>query len=79
MTTSIDLIIPAFNESPNIDPLFEELAPLRERGIINRVVLADNNSTDDTPQRAASYGAIVVHEKVELAIHNDIEFTNMTM
>lgn len=56
-----DLVIPARDEEPNLDPLFEALAPLRGRWL-RLVVLADNGSTDGTARLAAGRGAAVVHE-----------------
>lgn len=56
-----DLIIPAFNESANIDPLFDALEPLRG-DLLRHVVFADNGSTDGTPEIAERRGATVVHE-----------------
>ena len=56
-----DLIIPAFNEVNGIDPLFDALEPLRGT-VLRHVVLADNGSTDGTPDSAARRGATVVHE-----------------
>lgn len=55
-----DLVIPAFNESANIDPLFDELEP--HRGLIRHIIVGDNGSTDDTAARCAARGAVVVHE-----------------
>jgi glycosyltransferase involved in cell wall biosynthesis len=62
-----DLVIPALNERPNIDALFEELAPLREPAsgqppLVRYVILADNGSTDGTDRAAEAHGAIVVRE-----------------
>jgi glycosyltransferase involved in cell wall biosynthesis len=56
-----DLIIPAFNERPNVDALFHALRPLRGASI-RHVVLADNGSTDGTPGAASAHGAVVVRE-----------------
>ncbi len=56
-----DLVIPAFNEAGNVDALFEALAPLRNAHV-RHVVLADNGSTDATPQLAEAHGAVVVRE-----------------
>ncbi len=56
-----DLIIPAVDEAANIDRLFDALEPLRG-GVLRHVVLADNGSTDQTPDAAARHGAVVVHE-----------------
>ena len=56
-----DLIIPALDEAANIEPLFDALEPLRG-GVLRHVVIADNGSTDRTPEAAARRGAVVVHE-----------------
>jgi glycosyltransferase involved in cell wall biosynthesis len=56
-----DLIIPALNEAPNLDPLFDALDPLRDE-IVRHVVVADNGSTDGTPEAAAARGAVIVRE-----------------
>lgn len=61
-TLPCDLIIPAFNEVANIGPLFDELRPLRDAGVIRHIILADNGSTDGTGEAAARRGAIVVCE-----------------
>jgi glycosyltransferase involved in cell wall biosynthesis len=56
-----DLIIPALNEAPNIGPLFDALDPLRGE-VVRHVVMADNGSTDGTPEAAGDRGAVVVYE-----------------
>lgn len=56
-----DLVIPAFNEAGNVEALFEALRPLRG-DLLRHVVLADNGSTDGTPDAAAALGAVVVRE-----------------
>ena len=56
-----DLIIPALNEATNIDNLFEAIRSLPE-GLVRHVILADNGSTDGTPEVAEAHGAVVVHE-----------------
>ena len=61
MPVRCDLIIPAVDEVANIDPLFDALEPLRG-GVLRHVVLADNGSTDGTPEAAARRGAVVVRE-----------------
>lgn len=55
-----DVIVPAFNEAANIDPLFDAIEPVRHH--IRHVIIADNASTDDTAELAMRRGAIVVHE-----------------
>ncbi|MGI9013687.1 MAG: glycosyltransferase family 2 protein [Phycisphaerales bacterium] len=57
----IDLLIPAHNESLNIDPLFDAIERVQP-DLIRRVVLIDNASTDDTAALATKRGAIVLHE-----------------
>ncbi len=61
MPVRCDLIIPALDEAANIEPLFDALEPLRG-GVLRHVVLADNGSTDQTPDAAARRGAVVVRE-----------------
>ncbi len=56
-----DLIIPALDEQANINALFDVLDAL-PAGLVRRVVLADNGSTDQTAAMACARGAIVVHE-----------------
>ena len=55
-----DLIIPALNERDNIDALFAALAPVRHH--VRHVILADNGSTDGTPDAAAAHGAVITTE-----------------
>lgn len=57
----VDLIIPTLDERANVDRLFDELAPLVGT-TLRRVVVADNGSTDGTPEACAARGAIVVSE-----------------
>jgi glycosyltransferase involved in cell wall biosynthesis len=56
-----DLVIPAFNERPNLEPLFAALAdlgPARPR----HIAVGDNGSTDGTAEYARSLGALVAVE-----------------
>lgn len=55
---SLDLIIPARNEAENLPALLAALP----RGDLRRVVLADNGSTDATPDLARAGGLEVVAE-----------------
>jgi glycosyltransferase involved in cell wall biosynthesis len=57
----VDLVIPALDERPNLDALFDALEPLRP-GLLRRVILADNGSRDGTAEAAAARGAVVVRE-----------------
>lgn len=56
--TTIDVVIPAFNEEASL-PLVLTALP---RPPVRRVVVADNNSTDRTAEVARDGGAVVVHE-----------------
>jgi len=60
--SSCDLIIPALNEAQNIAALGRALQPLRDRGVLRRVILCDNGSTDATAELARGLGFIVVEE-----------------
>src|SRR3989344_2322263 len=57
---TISVIFPAFNEEKNIVPAIEEFQAL---GIIDEIVVVNNNSRDRTVTRARSNGARVVNEK----------------
>ena len=58
---NIALLIPAYNEAPNIQPLFEALN--KAPGIaFSSVVVVDNGSTDDTADLARAHGAVVLAE-----------------
>lgn len=57
-----DLIVPARDEVANMPAFFAALQPLIEAGVLRRIVVADNGSTDATAQLARQYGAEVVHE-----------------
>jgi glycosyltransferase involved in cell wall biosynthesis len=56
-----DLIIPALNEAPNLEALFDALDPLRGN-VFRHIVVADNGSTDGTQDAARARGAVVVEE-----------------
>ena len=56
-----DMVIPALDEVANIDALFDRLEPFRGTRL-RHVVLADNGSSDGTPEAAAARGAVVVSE-----------------
>ncbi len=62
MSFTTDLIIPAVNEAENLPALGDAVAPLLASGAIRRVVLADNGSTDATPDLARDAGFTVVRE-----------------
>ena len=57
-----DLIIPALNEVATIDAVLEAVEAFRGDPL-RHVILADNGSTDGTPDKAAARGAVVVCEE----------------
>ena len=57
--TTVSVCLPARNEAATIGPILERLMPLRERGVIDQVVVADD-STDGTGEIARASGAEVV-------------------
>jgi len=54
----VDAVIPALDEAASIGSVLDALP----RGLVRRVVVADNGSTDGTPDVARAAGAVVVHE-----------------
>lgn len=58
----IAVIIPALNEAGNIGPLVQETKAQPSLHDNDAVIVVDNGSTDQTAQRAAESGAIVVSE-----------------
>jgi len=55
---TVDAVIPALNEAASVGLVVRSLPP----GLIRRVVVCDNGSTDGTVEAARAAGAIVVHE-----------------
>jgi glucosyl-3-phosphoglycerate synthase len=62
--TSVSVCLPARNEARTIGPILEQLMPLRERGIVDQVVVVDHSS-DGTDRIARELGA-EVHDQEEL-------------
>lgn len=54
---TVAVIIPAFNEAAAIGKVIADIP-----GFADTIIVADNNSTDDTAAIAARLGAVVVHE-----------------
>ncbi|MDO7875897.1 glycosyltransferase family 2 protein [Hymenobacter sp. ASUV-10] len=54
----IGVIIPAYNEAQSIALVLAEIPA----GLVQEVVVVDNNSSDDTAARARAAGATVLHE-----------------
>ncbi len=54
----IDVIIPAFNEEQAIGAVLDEIP----QDLVRHIIVADNNSTDNTSREAEEHGATVVFE-----------------
>ena len=54
----IDVIIPAYNESQAIGQVIRDIPS----GLVREIIVCNNNSTDDTADRARKAGAIVVDQ-----------------
>jgi glycosyltransferase involved in cell wall biosynthesis len=64
MLMHVSAIIPAYNEAENIALVVAGLFALRDesdKSLIHEVIVADNNSNDDTAAIASSSGARVIH------------------
>lgn len=55
----IDVIVPAYNESKSIEKVIRAIP----RTWVHRIIVVDNNSTDDTAKLAEQAGAMVLTEK----------------
>ena len=64
-TQTVSVCLPARNEAATIGSILACLVPLRERGVIDQLVVADD-STDGTAQIAAAQGADVVAQSALL-------------
>jgi glucosyl-3-phosphoglycerate synthase len=60
----VSVCLPARNEARTIGPILAELMPLRERGVLDQIVVVDRSS-DQTPEIARSLGA-EVHSQDDL-------------
>jgi glucosyl-3-phosphoglycerate synthase len=63
-TATVSLCLPARNEARTIGPILSHLIPLRERGVLDQLVVLDN-STDGTAEIARNLG-VEVHDQEEL-------------
>ena len=62
-TLTVSVVIPCLNEAETIEQCVSRaLEVLRRHEIAGEVIVADNDSEDDSPLLAAAAGAIVVHE-----------------
>lgn len=62
--TRVSVCLPARNEARTIGPILSELMPLRERGVVDQIVVVDRSS-DQTAEIARSLGA-EVHSQDDL-------------
>ncbi|MBV9606295.1 MAG: glucosyl-3-phosphoglycerate synthase [Solirubrobacterales bacterium] len=61
---TVSVCLPARNEARTIGPILSELMPLRDRGVLDQIVVVDHSS-DATADIARSFGA-EVHSQEEL-------------
>ncbi|MBV8948056.1 MAG: glucosyl-3-phosphoglycerate synthase [Solirubrobacterales bacterium] len=61
---SVSVCLPARNEARTIGPILEQLLPLRERGVVDQIVVVDH-SNDGTDEIARALGA-EVHDQEQL-------------
>ena len=61
---TVSICLPARDEAATIGPILESLVPLREAGVVDQIVVADD-STDGTADIAATHGA-EVHRQADL-------------
>ena len=64
-TASISACVPTLNEARTIGAIVDALVRLRERGVLDQVVVVDADSSDGTPEIAARLGA-EVHRQADL-------------
>ncbi len=55
----VSVVFPAYNEADNISVAVRDFL---DTGVVDEVVVVDNNSVDNTAKLAESAGAVVVHE-----------------
>ena len=63
-SATVSLYLPARDEARTIGPILEQLIPLRERGVVDQIVVVDH-STDGTAEIARRLGA-EVHDQADL-------------
>lgn len=63
-TATVSICLPARDEARTIGQILQVLVPLRERGVVDQIMVVDN-STDGTPEIARSFG-VEVHDQENL-------------
>lgn len=65
MSNSFSVVIPAWNESGHIEITLEAVArSISEQPFVGDIIVVDNNSSDDTAEKARSAGATVIFEPI---------------
>lgn len=59
--TTTSVILPARDEAATVAEVVAAYAPLRDRGLVDQLLVVDSWSTDETAARARAAGADVVH------------------
>ena len=57
----VDVVIPAFNESQAIELVLGDIP----KALVRNIIVVDNNSTDDTYQKAHDFGAVVIKQPIQ--------------
>ena len=57
---SVTVLVPARDEAATIAPIVRDLVALRDDGLVDQVLVAEHDSTDETGEAAARLGAEVV-------------------
>jgi glucosyl-3-phosphoglycerate synthase len=70
--SSVSVVLPAREVASTIGPIVEALAPLREAGAIDELVVIDAASADGTAEIARRLGATVVQESEVLPEHGPV-------
>ena len=58
--STVTVLVPARDEAETIGPIVRDIVELRERGVVDQVLVADHDSVDGTGRIAARLGAEVV-------------------
>ena len=64
---TVCLVFPAYNEAENIEQAIGSFLSVHIGGkrVVDRVIVIDNNSRDETRERAIRSGAVVIHETAQ--------------